>query len=123
MSVIDWTVFDRWPELAIECRCGASFRSRAKITAEGRIATRKPCPKCGQLANARSARSEPETMTIEASVEREACPYCGKERSEEEMKLQRRHGRLQCPECGRDGCFECMPSGRGCACPQCEGSG
>ncbi len=28
--------------------------------------------------------------------------------------------RLQCPECYRDGCEECMPSGRGCVCLECE---
>lgn len=28
--------------------------------------------------------------------------------------------RLSCPECFEDGCDECMPAGRGCACPRCE---
>jgi hypothetical protein len=29
-------------------------------------------------------------------------------------------GPLVCPECGRQGCFECMPAGRSCICPECE---
>lgn len=48
------------------------------------------------------------------------CPFCGVKRSDEEMGLAAKHGHLQCPSCSRDGCFECMPSGRGCACPECE---
>lgn len=28
---------------------------------------------------------------------------------------------LECPECCRAGCEECMPMGRGVACPECEG--
>lgn len=31
--------------------------------------------------------------------------------------------RLTCPTCGREGCFECMPAGRGCECPECEEQG
>ena len=27
---------------------------------------------------------------------------------------------LVCPCCEREGCDECMPLGRGCACPECE---
>jgi len=30
--------------------------------------------------------------------------------------------RLECPECCKEGCDECMPAGRGCACPDCEGA-
>ena len=40
----------------------------------------------------------------------EECPYCGKEAEIE----------LTCPECGREGCEHCMPSGKGCVCPECE---
>jgi len=28
---------------------------------------------------------------------------------------------LQCPCCDRAGCDACMPSGRGCECPECGG--
>lgn len=28
--------------------------------------------------------------------------------------------KLTCPVCGREGCDECMPLGRGVACPDCE---
>ena len=27
---------------------------------------------------------------------------------------------LECSSCGKPGCEECMPLGRGCACPDCE---
>ncbi len=27
---------------------------------------------------------------------------------------------LECPTCHRQGCKDCMPSGRGCKCPECE---
>jgi len=30
--------------------------------------------------------------------------------------------KLTCPDCGREGCDECIPSGRGCPCPECEDS-
>lgn len=30
--------------------------------------------------------------------------------------------RLECPSCGKEGCDECMPAGRGVACPDCENS-
>ena len=40
----------------------------------------------------------------------EECPYCGEAVNEI----------LCCPECGRDGCWNCMPAGKGCICPECE---
>lgn len=41
-----------------------------------------------------------------------SCPYCG---NEEEMERI-----FTCPRCGREGCWKCMPAGRGCICPECE---
>jgi DNA-directed RNA polymerase subunit RPC12/RpoP len=46
------------------------------------------------------------------------CDHCGHQvppDSEEPYSYK-----LQCPNCGRDGCEECMPFGRGVACPDCE---
>jgi hypothetical protein len=54
------------------------------------------------------------------SAEPERCSYCGKELDEEDLALFAKHGPLECPSCLREGCHECMPSGRNCYCPQCE---
>jgi len=43
------------------------------------------------------------------------CGYCGHDASKD--KKDPYLYRLECPECYRDGCNECMPSGRGCECP------
>jgi hypothetical protein len=69
MDSIDWSPFDQWPESTVTCRCEAVYRSHSKVVALPSgltIVTRKPCPGCGQSeGNARSVRSDPETMTIE----------------------------------------------------------
>jgi hypothetical protein len=52
--------------------------------------------------------------------EPETCPHCGEVRDAEELGLQKTWGPLVCPKCEREGCFECMPMGRGCKCPECE---
>jgi hypothetical protein len=46
------------------------------------------------------------------------CDHCGHQTSD--TSDEPFSYRLTCPECGRDGCEECMPMGRGCACPECE---
>lgn len=48
-------------------------------------------------------------------AESESCPHCGADLEEDDGKI------LQCPQCDREGCSECMPAGRGCICPECEG--
>ncbi len=53
----------------------------------------------------------------------ETCPHCQQPRDAEELALQKTRGPLRCPECGREGCFSCMPAGRGCICPECEEGG
>ena len=45
------------------------------------------------------------------------CGWCGKRDNTDEPAYK-----LQCPECLRLGCEDCMPMGRGCICPECEGS-
>jgi hypothetical protein len=49
------------------------------------------------------------------AVEHITCSYCGALMAPDDP-------RLICPECGRDGCAECIPAGRGCICPECEGA-
>lgn len=43
------------------------------------------------------------------------CPSCGEECTSDEL--------YDCPHCERIGCDYCMPSGRGCACPECDDEG
>jgi hypothetical protein len=67
MKPIDWSSFDQYPEHTCECSCGCTFRSHCKVVSDGiamHIVTRKPCPTCGKDNELRSARSDPETMTI-----------------------------------------------------------
>ena len=67
--MIDWSVFDKYPENTVECQCGATYRSHTQVAigADGklRIHSRKPCPSCvAQIGNAVAARSDPEEYTI-----------------------------------------------------------
>jgi hypothetical protein len=66
--VIDWTVFDQYPENTIECRCGAVYRSHAKMAESGGrlvLYSRKPCPACKEsVGNARAVRGDPEEVVI-----------------------------------------------------------
>ncbi len=63
--MIDWTMFDRWPEDTCFCRCGGIFRSHGKwIMSEKRIIARSPCPKCGKNDDCYRVKSDPETMEI-----------------------------------------------------------
>ena len=48
--------------------------------------------------------------------ENNTCGECGYRDDKEPSYL------LECPSCGKLGCDECMPAGRGCACPECEES-
>ncbi len=48
------------------------------------------------------------------------CEHCGTPKDQEELDLEKTFGQLMCPSCERNGCFECMPSGRNCPCPECE---
>jgi hypothetical protein len=45
------------------------------------------------------------------------CPHCNVINDPPEL-----HFRLVCPGCERIGCPQCMPAGRGCDCPECEGA-
>jgi hypothetical protein len=54
------------------------------------------------------------------NVSVESCPYCNRIQDKEEVEIIRKHGPLRCPVCDREGCFECMPAGRGCICTECE---
>jgi hypothetical protein len=67
ISKIDWTVFDRWSESTVYCRCETAFRSHAKfiIQADGSgLISRKPCPDCGRHDSIWKTSSDPEFMTI-----------------------------------------------------------
>lgn len=43
---------------------------------------------------------------------KERCPTCGEECEPDEIR--------DCPYCERPGCDYCMPSERGCSCPECD---
>ena len=61
MEKIDWTPFDGDPEYNCTCRCGAHFRSHAKVIYEGvgrGMYSRKPCPGCGRHDNISGVRSD-----------------------------------------------------------------
>jgi len=50
MSDIDWSVFDKFPEDLVVCKCGAHYRSHAQFSRIGTrfgMVSRKPCPDCG----------------------------------------------------------------------------
>ena len=50
------------------------------------------------------------------------CPHCGTAFDDEDRELIARFGMVTCPECYREGCENnCMPMGRGVACPECSG--
>ena len=44
------------------------------------------------------------------------CGGCGANHNPEDGLLMA----FSCPVCDEPGCSECMPSGRGCACPSCD---
>jgi hypothetical protein len=62
--VIDWSVFDKFPEMTCTCVCGTVFRTHAKGVPGVGLVARKPCPKCGDTKLGR-ASSDTEWMTIE----------------------------------------------------------
>lgn len=47
------------------------------------------------------------------------CGWCGHDASNDPNGECYAY-KLTCPECYREGCDECMPSGRGVMCPDCE---
>ena len=62
-------------------------------------------------------------MTDAELAEYTHCGFCGNKLDDEDRELIRKHGHLECPGCLREGCHECMPSGRNCYCPECEEKG
>jgi len=66
VNEIDWSVFDTHPEMTCDCRCGAVFRSHAKVVTipAVRLVTRRPCPNCRKHGDVRRASSDPEKFTI-----------------------------------------------------------
>ncbi len=74
-------------------------------------------------AKKRSTAAKAPAHAVPSTAEQESCFFCGAIPDEEELALQAKRGRLVCPGCGRVGCYECMPSGRGCVCPECEEGG
>ena len=63
MRMIDWTVFDKWPEDTCFCRCDGIFRSHGKFDiATKRIITRKPCPKCNKNDGCYRIQSDKEKL-------------------------------------------------------------
>lgn len=65
-DTVDWSVFDKYPEITVTCVCRHEYRSHAKgVNVDGRyvLVARKPCGVCGgELLMA--ARSDPESMTL-----------------------------------------------------------
>ena len=64
-AAVDWSIFD-WPvSQTCYCRCGAEYRSHAKINMDlRRTVSKDPCPECGSHGNLRMSSSDPETMTL-----------------------------------------------------------
>ena len=92
--------------------------------------TKKPTPIYQRIDGQIREFSSPEEIqkflidrANEQAVKPEPCPYCGTTPDDEELKLLAAKGRLTCPQCDREGCYNCMPSGRGCCCPECEDAG
>ncbi len=80
-------------------------------------------PKRAKKKRVASAVEAPRPAAAKPAAEPECCEFCGATLDEEALGLQAKFGRLHCPGCGREGCYECMPSGRGCICPECEEGG
>ncbi len=69
MTTIDWAPFDGTPEGDCTCDCVfadlkdgdeiPTFRSHVKIS-DGRLVTRKSCPRCGSCADVHSFRGDSE---------------------------------------------------------------
>lgn len=69
MNAIDWSIFDKWSENTVYCRCGAVYRSHTKMTTgdDGalHLHCRKPCPACGKsIDNHWKVSSDVEVMSI-----------------------------------------------------------
>jgi hypothetical protein len=68
MPVVDWSVFDQYPENTCYCRCEFVYRSHTKIVNhEGKLVqvSRKPCPDCGKsVSNTKRVSSDPERMIL-----------------------------------------------------------
>ena len=64
--MIDWTVFDQYPENTLTCACGHVFRSHSKYVRdpEPHIHSRKSCPGCGFQDRIVRASSDPEEFVI-----------------------------------------------------------
>lgn len=71
-------------------------------------------------AKKRTAKKPASRRPVPAPRAVERCPHCEEPRSDEELSLQDKYGPLICPRCEREGCYQCMPAGRGCMCPECE---
>lgn len=64
-EAIDWSAFAAYPPNTNYCRCGAVYRSHAKIAmALRRTVTKEPCPECGRHDDLRMSSSEPEAWRI-----------------------------------------------------------
>ena len=66
---IDWSKFDAGAEDTCTCRCGARFRSHAKIVMlpVPMLLARKACPGCKRHDDLTRVASDPETVTIRGS--------------------------------------------------------
>lgn len=68
ITVIDWN-FDYWHDVdqTLHCRCGASFRGRAKFRYVGGEPSKvidRACPSCGDKVEIVRTQSDPETFII-----------------------------------------------------------
>lgn len=61
--MIDWSVFDKYPESDCYCLCGVIFRSHGKFIIPTGLISRKPCPVCGKNDLSRIS-SDPEIYEI-----------------------------------------------------------
>jgi len=59
-NAIDWRSSEGKPEGKAFCRCGESFRTHVALGGDGKVVSKKPCPKCGATeGHKRAVRPHP----------------------------------------------------------------
>jgi hypothetical protein len=68
MTIIDWSVFDKYPYNEVECKCGAIHDTHTKAVSEPdglHHYRRHPCPHCHAIKdNVRRVSMPPEKWVI-----------------------------------------------------------
>jgi hypothetical protein len=64
---VDWSRHEGLSESTVSCRCGAEWRSHAKLVSTGASfvpVARKPCPACGRHTDVWHIADDPEIMML-----------------------------------------------------------